>query len=73
MDLEDLVLKHYRVERQGNKMIVLEDPTGNYKADSAEKVERALTTKWPIRKTDNIFVRSYGPGRPSKWWQMVRR
>ena len=72
MELEDLVLKRYRVERHGNKMIVLEDPNGPYKADSAEKVERAVTTKWPIRETDNIFVRIHGPGRPGKWWPMVR-
>jgi|GEM_PF-6408234 len=69
MTLEDLVLKHYRVERYRGKMIAIEDPDGNYKAESAEKIERALTHQSAIRKTDNIYYRRQARG---KWYPMIR-
>jgi len=72
MELEDLALKHYRVERQGGKMIAIEDPGGNYKADSAERIERALNTRGRIRETDNIYFRLTGQGSSGKWHPMIR-
>ena len=45
VELEDLVLKRFRVEKIAHKMIVTEDPVGNYKAVFASEVERALSTE----------------------------
>ena len=64
MQLEDLVLKRFRVEKCLDgiyparfKIVATQDSNGNYKADSAERLERALNTSQSIRKTDNIFVK----------------
>lgn len=70
VELEDLVLKHYRVERYKGKMIAIEDPNGNYKAASAEQIERVLTFPGPIRRADHIYYRRKPTG---KWYPMIRR
>ena len=66
MELEDLVLKHYRVERIGNRMVAFEDPDGNYKADSAQEVEKALNT----RRHCNVEVRT---SNKAKWYPISNR
>lgn len=73
MELEDLVLRHYRVERRGDDMVAIQDPNGNYKAESADKIERALTAKCSLCETDNIFVRTSGRGRANVWHPMIRK
>jgi hypothetical protein len=69
MELEDLVLKRFRVERIGPRMMAFPHPHGNYKADSAEKIERALNTLCSVRETDNIFVKSFTG---KKWHHIIR-
>lgn len=44
-ELEDLILKRFRVEKIAGEMVVVEDPAGNYKAVSSGEVERALNTE----------------------------
>lgn len=44
-ELEDLVLKRFRVEKIAGEMVAVVDPTGNYRAGSASEVERALSTE----------------------------
>lgn len=45
MELEDLVLKRFSVEKVDGEMIAVLDPTGNYRAGSRSEVERALSTE----------------------------
>ena len=66
MELEDLVLNQYRVERIGNKIAVFEDPDGNYKADSALEVETALNTS----RHCNVWVRM---SKKSKWYPISNK
>lgn len=42
-ELEDLLVKYYRVEKIGGLMVVTEDEKGKYRAACAEDVEAALT------------------------------
>jgi hypothetical protein len=44
MELEDLLLKYYRVEKINGRMVATEDDDGHYRASSADDVEAALTT-----------------------------
>jgi len=70
MELENLVpQKIYRVEKVLDslhpirfRMAAIEDPDGNYKAESAKDVESALTDGWQSRP---VFVRM-GNGR--RWY-----
>lgn len=80
MELEDLVLKTYRIEKVLDgfhpnrfKMVATADPDGLYKAPSAENIERALNTNCSIRKTDNLFVRTRMKNGFGKWQPMSRR
>ena len=43
-ELEDLVLKRFRVEKIDDEMVAVIDPKGNYRAGSKGEVERALST-----------------------------
>jgi hypothetical protein len=74
MELEDLVLKHFRVEKVLDgihptrfRMCAIEDSDGNYKAEKAEDVERALTNRWSPHKTAGVYVRM---GKHSKWYPL---
>lgn len=49
MELEDLVLSHYRVEKIDGKMVATEDANGKYRAKSGNVVERVLTEYKPTR------------------------
>ena len=69
MELEDLVLKHYRVGMRDSKVVAIEDEEGCYKAPSAEALEKALNTRCRIRMEDNLFVRS---SRHGQWRRMAR-
>ena len=71
-ELEDLVLRHYRVERRGGEMVAIQDPDGLYKAPSAQALERALNTKCRIEPTDNLFVRTRHNKGFGIWRQMSR-
>ncbi len=44
MDLEDLVLKKFRVEKVDGRMLAILDPAGRYRASNAQEVEVALST-----------------------------
>jgi len=57
MELEDLVLKHYRVERRERLIVAIEDEEGKYKAPSASALEDALNGVRRIRKAELLFVR----------------
>lgn len=43
MEFEDLFIEHFRVEKQGDKIITTRDPNGNYRARRAKDVKVALT------------------------------
>ena len=73
MELEDLIIQHYRVERVNREMVVTPDPDGNYRANSAEAVKMALSNpnppdgvdvkignKWfPIKRVNRRYKRKY--------------
>ena len=70
MELQSLVLKHYRVEKQGKELIITEDEQGNYKAPSKDSLHGALTYWRVILPTDNLFMRMNPQG---KWYPMTRK
>ena len=61
MELTDLVLKRYSVKRRGNQMIAVEDPRGRYKADSPEKVARALSERNPLECVYVLMGQTWHP------------
>jgi hypothetical protein len=65
MEVKDLVLNTYRVERIGGVMLAREDPKGNYQASCAEDVEIALTIG--PKRGHPVFVRT---GSQAPWHQI---
>lgn len=57
MELKDLFLSTFRVERRGERMVIRQAPDGNYLARSSTILRKALTTNCKIRRKNNIFVR----------------
>lgn len=47
MELEDLLVQLFRVERVGERIVAFPDPKGKYRAKTAEDVERTLSEKNP--------------------------
>lgn len=67
MTLEDLLVqKLYRAKKIGGKMVAFEDTDGNYKATSADDVERALTDK-SQRHTVYVTTSYY-----RKWYKLPK-
>lgn len=64
MELDDLVLKHYKVQQIGRDLLITEDENGRYKADRAETVRKALTKQ---HVPENVFVRT---SLKAKWYKM---
>ena len=57
MELEDLVLKHYRLMRDGECMVVVEDENGLYEAESADALLRFYRGNGRVDKYSNLRVR----------------
>jgi hypothetical protein len=70
MELEDLVLERYRVERVEGKMVAIKDPLGLYMANSAAQIEHALSDRRRILKIDHIYFRA---SPKSGHWRLMSR
>ena len=65
MELEDLVLRHYRVEKVDGKMVATEDANGRYRAKSGGIVEKVLTEVNPTRGEVEVKI--------CKKWRPIKR
>ena len=63
MDLEDILLKRFRVYKIDGEMVVREHYRGNYKAMSVEDLREFLTSG---RRAENMFVKLSGGQRGQK-------
>lgn len=73
MDIEDLILKYYRVEKIDGRIVATENPCGKYRSRSAEEVEEALSTDRPVECVDVRIGNKWMPIRHPKKREPKRR
>jgi len=56
MELEDLVLRHYKVEWTCGRMVAIENGKGKYRAQSKEIVEQVLSDNKPTHGEVEVLI-----------------
>ena len=71
MELEDLLIRRYRVEKIKGRMVAYPDEYGNYQACSADDVERALTGGKTLEEPVYVLLSGGSRGPKSRKWHKL--